>query len=68
MIQQEKTNKRLEKLKSESVYQSQSEALQDLNRLIKLQDFKGLKLRVMQIYKEREEQERIIEEQQEIMV
>ena len=42
--------------------------MQDLNRLIKLQDFEGLKLRVMQIYKEREEQERIIEEQQEIMV
>jgi hypothetical protein len=42
--------------------------LNDINRLIKLNDFEGLKLRVMQIYREKEDQDKILDEQQEIMV
>jgi hypothetical protein len=36
--------------------------LDDLTRLIKLGDLDGIKLRVMQIYREREELERITQE------
>jgi hypothetical protein len=44
------------------VYQSKEEAMEDLARLIKLGDGDGIKLRVMQIYRERGEIERIFEE------
>ena len=38
---------------SESVYANENEALSDLNRLLKLNDAEGIKLRVMEIYKEK---------------
>jgi hypothetical protein len=44
------------------VYHSKEEAMEDLARLIKLGDGDGIKLRVMQIYRERGEIERIFEE------
>jgi hypothetical protein len=44
------------------VYHSKEEAMEDLARLIKLGDGDGIKLRVMQIYRERGEIERICEE------
>lgn len=49
-------------MRADSVYHSKEEALDDLSRLIKLGDGDGIKLRVMQIYRERGEIERICEE------
>lgn len=40
-------------LMNECIYNSEEEVLNDLSRLIKLDDFEGLKLRVVQIFKER---------------
>jgi hypothetical protein len=42
-------------IKDGSVYQNEQEALSDLNRLIRLNDFEGLKLRVVSIFKEKDE-------------
>lgn len=53
---------RLTSLRADSVYHSKEEALDDLTRLIKLGDSDGIKLRVMQIYRERDEIERVCEE------
>jgi hypothetical protein len=55
-------DQRLSQLRADSVYHSKEEALDDLSRLIKLGDGDGIKLRVMQIYRERVEIERICEE------
>ncbi len=49
-------------MRADSVYHSKEEALDDLTRLIKLGDSDGIKLRVMQIYRERDEIERVCEE------
>lgn len=35
------------------MYANEEEALTDINRLVRLNDFEGLKLRVLQIYKEK---------------
>jgi hypothetical protein len=43
-----------------SVYASRDQALDDLTRLHKLNDFDGIKLRVMQIYRERSEMEELV--------
>ena len=48
---------------NDSVYANETEAITDINRLIKLNDFEGLKLRVLQIYKEKSAQEEVIKEQ-----
>jgi hypothetical protein len=53
---------RLSTLRSDSVYHSKEQALDDLARLLKLGDADGIKLRVMQIYREREDLERVCEE------
>ena len=53
-------SKQIGNLQNESVYANENEALQDINRLIKLNDFDGLKLRIVQIYKEKGEQEKLL--------
>ncbi|CDW75105.1 low quality protein: centromere-associated protein e [Stylonychia lemnae] len=63
----EQVNSKVHQLKQDKVYQSQQDALQDITRLIKLNDFEGLKLRVKQIFKEKEELENVSDEQVEIM-
>ena len=42
--------------------------MNDICRLVKLNDFEGLKIRVMQIYREKEDEEKLINDQQEYLV
>eukprot|EP00347_Sterkiella_histriomuscorum_P021720 403333001 len=58
---------KLNQLKQETVYQNQQEAIGDINRLIKLGDFEGLKLRFIQVLKEKESQDQILDDQVNIM-
>jgi hypothetical protein len=53
---------RLLTLKTNAVYSSRDQALDDLTRLHKLNDFEGIKLRVMQIFRERLDLETLFEE------
>lgn len=42
-----------EEKKPETLYKSQEDTLKDIQRLIMLEDFEGLRKRVLQLYKER---------------
>ena len=42
------------------LYKSAEEALTDMQRLIMLEDFEGLRRRVMQMYKERQTSEQLL--------
>ena len=46
-------SKKREKLAEEQVYKTEDEAKDDIARLIKLNDFEGVKMRIAQIYKEK---------------
>ena len=59
---QQDFSKQRQKLQNDSVYGNEEEAVHDLARLIKLNDLEGVRLRVLQIYREKQEQEKLIEE------
>lgn len=54
-------------IRSEQVYDSKESAMEDLTRLIKLGDVEGIKLRVMEIYREKEEQDVLINDQMRLL-
>jgi hypothetical protein len=54
---QDNLQSRLQTLKTNSVYTSRDQALDDLTRLHKLNDFDGIKLRVLQLFRERSDLE-----------
>lgn len=49
-------------IRTDSVYDSKESAIDDMNRLVKLGDMEGIKLRVIQIYREKQEQDGLISE------
>jgi hypothetical protein len=49
-------------MNNDTVYANENEALNDINRLIRLNDYEGVKLRVLSIYKEKGEQENLLKE------
>mmetsp|Transcript_9332 Transcript_9332/g.7102 ORF Transcript_9332/g.7102 Transcript_9332/m.7102 type:complete len:137 (+) Transcript_9332:1493-1903(+) len=55
-------SKQKEQIQGDSVYKTEEEAMNDIARLIKQNDFEVVKKRVAQIYKEKQQQEELMDE------
>lgn len=52
---------KISQLQNESVYDNENDCLNDINRLFKINDYDGIKKRILQIYKEKNEQEQVLQ-------
>lgn len=44
------------------MYENELDCMNDINRLIKINDFEGVKKRILEIYKEKTEQDKLLKE------